>query len=123
MLITGAVMALISVLLGAFGAHGLEKLVDAKSIASFNTGVRYQMYHAITCLFLSNMSLLKVTAKKRIFFLFLVGMILFSGSIYLLVIDEVLGISLSSIGFITPLGGLLLIFGWILLIINAAQIK
>ncbi len=122
-LITGAVLGLIGVLLGAFGAHGLEKLVDTKSIDSFKTGVRYQMYHAIVCIILGNMTVLNMTSKRRIFYFFIGGITLFSGSIYLLVIDEALGMSLSSIGFITPLGGLLLIFGWILLIINVAKIK
>lgn len=112
-LITGAVMALLAVLLGAFGAHGLEKLVDPESINSFTTGVRYQMYHAIVCIILGNMSVLQEVTRKRIFYFFMGGITLFSGSIYLLVIDEVLGISLSSIGFITPLGGLLLILGWV----------
>ena len=122
-LITGASLALTAVLFGAFGAHGLEKLVDAKNIASFNTGVRYQMYHAIVCIILGNMNVLESSSKKRIFYLFVAGIALFSGSIYLLVLDEVLGISLSSIGFITPLGGFLLIFGWIFFIISLVKIK
>ncbi|WP_109302314.1 DUF423 domain-containing protein [Aquimarina sp. AU474] len=122
-LITGAVMALIAVLLGAFGAHGLEKLVDTDSIASFTTGVRYQMYHAIVCIILGNMTVLSSSSQKRIFYLFIGGITLFSGSIYLLVIDSVLGISLSSIGFITPLGGFLLILGWIFFIISLVKIK
>ncbi|MBW1295294.1 DUF423 domain-containing protein [Aquimarina litoralis] len=122
-LITGASLALLSVVLGAFGAHGLEKLVDSENINSFETGVRYQMYHAIVFLILGNMTTLSQISKKRIFYLFLIGVILFSGSIYLLVLDEVFGISLSSIGFITPLGGLMLIFGWILFIISLSKIK
>ncbi len=122
-LITGSVMGLLAVLLGAFGAHGLEKLVNAEQIDSFTTGVRYQMYHAIMCLILGNMTILSYASKKKIFYLFLGGIILFSGSIYLLVIDEVLGVSLSSIGFITPLGGFLLILGWIFFIISLVKIK
>ncbi|WP_106790909.1 DUF423 domain-containing protein [Aquimarina sp. Aq78] len=122
-LITGAVMGLLAVLLGAFGAHGLEKLVDPESINSFTTGVRYQMYHAIVCIILGNMSVLQEVTRKRIFYFFMGGITLFSGSIYLLVIDEVLGISLSSIGFITPLGGLLLILGWTFLVISLVKIK
>ncbi|WP_103865069.1 DUF423 domain-containing protein [Aquimarina sp. I32.4] len=122
-LITGAITGLIAVLLGAFGAHGLEKHVDAASIDSFTTGVRYQMYHAIVCVILGNMTVLQEIRRKRIFYFFIGGIILFSGSIYLLVIDEIFGISLSSIGFITPLGGLLLISGWIFLIISLMKIK
>ncbi len=122
-LITGAVLGLLAVLFGAFGAHGLEKLVDSENIDSFNTGVRYQMYHAIVCIVLGSMYSLSDTFRKRIFYFFIGGITLFSGSIYLLVLDEVLGISLSSIGFITPLGGFLLIFGWILFIIGVSKIK
>ncbi|GAA0712790.1 DUF423 domain-containing protein [Aquimarina litoralis] len=122
-LITGAMLALLAVLLGAFGAHGLEKLADAKNINSFQTGVRYQMYHAIGCLILGNMNMLQQHHKRRVFYLFLIGIILFSGSIYLLVLDEVLGVSLSSIGFITPLGGSVLILGWIFFIIYLSKIK
>ncbi len=122
-LITGATLALISVILGAFGAHGLEKLVDSDGVDSFTTGVRYQMYHAIACIILGNMTILEDVSRKKIFYLFLGGITLFSGSIYLLVIDEVLGFSLSSIGFVTPLGGFLLIFGWIFFIISLVKIK
>ncbi|WP_074407020.1 MULTISPECIES: DUF423 domain-containing protein [Aquimarina] len=122
-LITGAVTGLLAVILGAFGAHGLEKLVDPESINSFTTGVRYQMYHAIVCIILGNMSVLQEVTRKRIFYFFMGGITLFSGSIYLLVIDEVLGVSLSSIGFITPLGGLLLILGWVFFVISLVKIK
>ncbi|WP_241507208.1 DUF423 domain-containing protein [Aquimarina sediminis] len=122
-LITGAVMGLLAVLLGAFGAHGLEKFVDSESIDSFTTGVRYQMYHAIICVVLGNMSVLQEVTRKRIFYFFVGGITLFSGSIYLLVIDEILGVSLSSIGFVTPIGGLLLILGWVFFVISLAKIK
>lgn len=122
-MIFGAAMALIAVLLGAFGAHGLKEMVDSENIASFTTGVRYQMYHAIGCLLLGSISNVDIRYKKRAFFCFFLGILLFSGSIYLLVLDKIIGISLSSIGFITPLGGLLLIFGWIFFIISLAKIK
>ncbi len=122
-LIAGAVTGLVAVLLGAFGAHSLKSLVDAESINSFTTGVRYQMYHAIVCIILGNMVVLEASSRKRIFYFFMGGITLFSGSIYLLVLDDILGISLSSIGFITPLGGFLLIIGWILLIISLIKIK
>lgn len=112
-LITGGILAGLAVLLGAFGAHALKKLVDAAGVASFNTGVRYQMYHAIVFLVIANIKFLPVKAKKQLFYIFLTGVVLFSGSIYFLVLDEILGISLSSIAFVTPFGGLLLIFGWI----------
>ena len=122
-LITGGILGLLAVLLGAFGAHGLERFVDLESIDSFQTGVRYQMYHAIVCIILGNMTVLSPTSQKRIYYFFLGGVTLFSGSIYLLVIDEVFSIDLSGIGFITPLGGLLLIFGWVFFIVSLTKIK
>ncbi|WP_025743401.1 DUF423 domain-containing protein [Aquimarina pacifica] len=122
-LITGAILGLLAVILGAFGAHGLEKLVDANNIDSFATGTRYQMYHAIFCLFLANINTFSERSKKRIFSFIISGILLFSGSIYLLVVDEIFNISLSSIGFITPLGGLLLILGWVFLLISCIKIK
>ncbi len=122
-LITGAIAGLLAVILGAYGAHGLEKFVDADSITSFVTGVRYQMYHAIVIVMLGMMNMIDPDLKKKIYYFFLSGIILFSGSIYLLVTDQIFGIDLSSIGFITPIGGLLLIIGWIFMIISFVKIK
>lgn len=122
-LVTGAIAGLLAVLLGAFGAHGLEKLVDAKQISSFATGVRYQMYHALLLLLIGSMNFSTVAAKRKMFYFFLGGILLFSGSIYVLVMDEVFSMDFSAIGFITPLGGLLLIIGWIFLLISLLKIK
>lgn len=119
--ITGAIAGLLAVVLGAFGAHGLKSLVSPESITSYTTGVRYQMYHAIVCLILGGTAIVPPKVKKRILCCFLMGMFLFCGSIYLLVIDEVLGFDASPIGFITPLGGLLLIVGWALLIVSVLK--
>ncbi len=115
-LITGASFGLIAVILGAFGAHGLQKVVDQAGVASFNTGVRYQMYHALLLLFLGGNSELSQKLKKKAYYFFLIGIFLFSGSIYALVLDEVLGMDFSAIALTTPIGGLLLIIGWILLL-------
>ena len=120
-LVTGASLGLLAVVLGAFGAHGLEKLVDAKNINSFNTGVQYQMYHSVIFLILGNMTMIPNTSKKQIFYFFLLGILFFSGSIYILVMDAIFGISLTSLAFLTPVGGFLLILGWIWLL--AAFIK
>jgi len=122
-LVTGAMAGLLAVLLGAFGAHGLEKLVDAKQISSFATGVRYQMYHALLLLIIGSVNFISEVAKRKMFYFFLGGILLFSGSIYLLVMDEVFSMDFSAIGFITPLGGLLLIIGWIFLLISLLKIK
>ncbi len=116
-LITGAMAGLLAVLLGAFGAHGLKQLVAAEAVASFETGVRYQMYHAIMCIVIGGLSFLTEKQQRQIFYLFLIGTILFSGSIYLLVLDEVMGVSLSGIAFVTPMGGLFLIVGWVRMLV------
>lgn len=122
-LITGVVAGMLAVILGAFGAHGLKKIVDLAAVDSFNTGVRYQMYHAIVLLVLGSMSKIEEQRKKSIFYLFTLGMVLFSGSIYLLVVDQSLGIDLSGIGFVTPIGGSLLIVGWFLFLRAIIKIK
>ena len=122
-LITGAVFGLLAVLLGAFGAHGLQKVVDATAVASFNTGVRYQMYHALVLLFLGTFQLLSEKSKKTLYYFFTIGIIMFSGSIYLLVIDAALGMDFSAIAFAIPISGLLLIIGWALMAIGFMKIK
>lgn len=120
--ITAALLTALTIAIGAFGAHGLKKLVDASSLASFETGVRYQMYHALA-LFVIGLSSISETIKRRVFVLFLLGVVLFSGSIYLLSLGDVLPFSVSGIAFLTPLGGLLFIVGWIVLAIGVLKSK
>ena len=114
-LLTGTVFGLLAIMLGAFGAHGLEKLVDVDAIDTFETGVRYQMYHALFLLFLGLWDGIGKSGKKRIFVLVLVGLILFSFSIYLLALNSLTTFDFRIIGFLTPIGGLFLILGWFLL--------
>ncbi len=114
-LLTGAVLGLLAVVLGAFGAHGLEKIVDKDAVESFGTGVRYQMYHAFFLLFVGTWEGLQVKQQKLLYRLVLIGVILFSFSIYLLVLAPVLSWDLRIIGFLTPLGGTLLIGAWFFL--------
>ena len=113
-----AVLGMTSVILGAFGAHALKDLLTADKIITFETGVRYQMYHAILLLFVGASNILSAKAKKNIFYLCLIGVFLFSGSIYLLATDSLNSINFKTIGFITPIGGLLLIIGWIVLLVD-----
>ncbi|SHI35912.1 DUF423 domain-containing protein [Pseudozobellia thermophila] len=108
----GALLGMLAVILGAFGAHGLEKLIDPSSLQSFETGVRYQMYHALLLLVLGVMPQLGASDKKAIFYLVGAGTVLFSFSIYLLATNELTGFDFRSIGFVTPVGGTLLIVGW-----------
>jgi uncharacterized membrane protein YgdD (TMEM256/DUF423 family) len=101
-----------AILLGAFGAHALKEIVTSEGLKSFEIAVRYQMYHVIVLLFVNADSKFMVKDKNIISFLFFVGIVLFSGSIYAIT----LGINPKSIWFITPLGGLLFILGWVKMI-------
>lgn len=102
--------------MGAFGAHALEKILDTAALDSFETGVRYQMYHALLLLLVGTFNFLSEKSQKIIFYLLLFGIILFSGSIYLLVLFE-----LTQIALLTPLGGGLLIVAWVVLLITALK--
>tara|TARA_R110002111_G_scaffold120475_1_gene183701 strand:+ start:9362 stop:9751 length:390 start_codon:yes stop_codon:yes gene_type:complete len=123
LLITGAILGVLGIILGAFAAHGLEKLVDADAIKSFETGVRYQLYHAFFLLILGSTSFLSLKAKKTIFYLVLFGVIFFSVSIYGLATNSLSGFDFKTIAFITPLGGLLLIAAWMVMLIGIIRNK
>lgn len=113
----GAILAAIAVALGAFGAHGLKKIVSLETVQIFQTGVQYQMYHAIAFL-LTGLLYEKCSPKfARIAgVLFLFGIILFSGSLYLLTAGRAAEIAdLDKAGIITPVGGLAFIAGWLFL--------
>ena len=113
----GAAFALTAVILGAFGAHALKELLNNNQLASFETGVRYQMYHGIVLLFIG-ISFNKIRKTALISKLLASGTILFSFSIYLLNIQDLIGISISFLGPITPIGGALLIGGWFRLLLS-----
>ncbi|MDE3742996.1 DUF423 domain-containing protein [Maribacter polysaccharolyticus] len=112
---SGIFFGVLAVILGAFGAHGLGKMIDADAILTYETGVRYQMYHALFLLILANTDYLEVKKKKAVFYSIVLGIVLFSFSIYLLAINALTAIDFRKIGFLTPIGGTLLIFGWSLL--------
>jgi uncharacterized membrane protein YgdD (TMEM256/DUF423 family) len=103
-----AIFGGLAVILGALGAHTLKDLLDANAMESFRTATMYQLFHAIALVAIPNDSKFTWTVRCWVS-----GTLLFSGSIYLLVFDELVGINLSVIGPITPLGGLFLIAGWI----------
>jgi len=111
--VTATVLGAITIAIGAFGAHGLKKLVDAEALSVFETGVRYQMYHTLALLMLGSMNMISETVKKRVFQFFTLGILLFSGSIYLLSLKEILPFNSVFLGPITPIGGGLLILGWL----------
>lgn len=121
--ISAAVLGAVTIAIGAFGAHGLKQLVSADAVASFETGVRYQMYHVIVLIALSLSTKISEVTLKWVFRFFIVGMLLFSGSIYLLAVKEVLPFEVSFLGPITPLGGLLFISGWLRLAFGFRKLK
>lgn len=111
-LLSAGLLIMTAIVLGAFGAHALEKVVSPERLSSYEVGVRYQMYTGLALLvFGSNASKLafQLTWIHR---LMLGGTVLFSGSIYLLSFQEMMGVSLSFLGPITPIGGTFLIAGW-----------
>lgn len=118
LLVTGSLLGLLGIGLGAFAAHGLKELVSVESIKSFETAVRYQMYHAILLLFLGVTSLLSSKIKRIVFYLIITGLLLFSGSIYALATNDLTAFDFKTIGFITPIGGLFLIGAWALMLFS-----
>lgn len=123
LLIAGAVLGILGIILGAFAAHGLEKLVDVDAIKSFETGVRYQIYHAFFLLILGSTSFVSLRMKKLIVYLVLLGVVLFSGSIYGLATNALSGFDFKTIALLTPVGGLLLIVAWIVMLIGIIRNK
>ena len=111
--ITAALLGALTIAIGAFGAHALKDLVDANAVSSFETGVRYQMYHVLALLIIGSISKIPNSTKKWVFRFFLFGMIFFSGSIYMLALNDVLPFSTKIFGPITPIGGLLFMIGWV----------
>ncbi|MEX6626396.1 DUF423 domain-containing protein [Tenacibaculum salmonis] len=114
-LISGALFGGLSVIFGAFGAHALKKILSEEQLNSFETGVKYQMYHAIVLLFIGSYF---PTPNQFMSWAFIIGIILFSFSIYGLVLSSVKGKKMKFLGPITPLGGLLLVIGWLLLLFS-----
>lgn len=113
---TAASFGMLSVIFGAFGAHALKKILSTDQLQSFEVGVKYQMYHAIVLLVLG---LNPNYTTSAIYWCFTIGIILFSFSIYGLVLSDAKGKKLRFLGPITPFGGLFLVAGWALLLINA----
>lgn len=114
-ILTAAFLGIIAIILGAFGAHALKAILLPEQLTSFETGVRYQMYHAFFLFFVASRKELSLKAVNVIYNLVLAGVIFFSGSIYLLTTKNITQIDFKIIGFVTPIGGLLLIFAWIVL--------
>jgi uncharacterized membrane protein YgdD (TMEM256/DUF423 family) len=122
-LITASIFGVLAVALGAFGAHGLEQITkDEKILNGFRTGVQYQMYHALALLAVAIIyDRLPNRWIKWAGNGFVLGIILFSGSLYLLTFLKVQGLAVKFVGPITPLGGLFFIAGWLCLLIGVAK--
>ena len=120
---TGAVLGMIAIILGAFGAHALKKVLYIEELSTFETGVRYQMYHALFLIFIGIINELSQKTKKIIYNLVVFGVLLFSGSIYLLATNTLTSFDFKVIGFITPIGGLLLILAWGVLLFHTLMKK
>jgi uncharacterized membrane protein YgdD (TMEM256/DUF423 family) len=118
-LIAGSLLGALSVALGAFGAHGLKKIVSAEAVSTFETGVRYQFYHTFAILIVAIL-FEKLPGKYLVWAgnSFLAGILLFSGSLYLLTaLNATETVGLRKIGIITPFGGLFFIAGWLLMLL------
>lgn len=124
-LLTGSALAALAVALGAFGAHGLKKIADAETVQVFQTGVQYQIYHALALLVVA---MVFEKFQNRLVtwagFLFLTGIVLFSGSLYLITFLKTTESALVNyIGPVTPIGGMLFMAGWLFLLAGVFRKK
>ncbi len=115
----GALFAALAVILGAFGAHALKALLSTEQLLVFETGVRYQFYHSFALL-VTGISFSYFPNKniKLAATFFIIGILLFSGSLYAMTILSIIGKSIGTVGVITPMGGFCFIIGWILLFLG-----
>lgn len=125
LLVIGSILGASAVILGAFGAHALKTILTESQLESYQTGVHYQIIHAIVIIIIG---ILYHLTKNRNFItaanLMFAGVMFFSFSIYLLSIRDFLGMpQLSFLGPVTPIGGTLMIIGWIIILINAVKLK
>ena len=111
-LLVAVFLGVTAIILGAFGAHALKKVLSEAQLQSFEVGVRYQMYHALFLLFIGTFAMLNEKERAIIFWLTLSGVLFFSGSIYLLATNQLTQLKTKFLGPVTPIGGMLLISAW-----------
>jgi len=117
-LLSATLFGALAIILGALGAHALKKILSPNLMQSFETGVKYQMYHAIILLVIGLQLKFENSLEQVIAWSFFIGIILFSFSIYGLCISSAKNKKIKILGPITPLGGLCLLTGWILLFVR-----
>lgn len=123
-LISAAVFGALAVILGAFGAHGLKKIIDAEHLQTWQTAVQYHFYHTFALLFLTTFARHKNNLINFSSYCFTAGIILFSGSLYILSLKDYLQMDgINFLGPVTPVGGLLFILGWAGLLLAALRDK
>ncbi len=110
--ITASILAATSIMLGAFGAHALKELITAERLLTFEVGVRYQMYIALSLLVFAICEDRFQFEIRLVRILMLAGILLFSGSIYLIALSDIWGLNTKILGPLTPIGGLCIILGW-----------
>ncbi len=121
-IIIACVFGILAVILGAFGAHGLKKLISAEQLAVWETAVQYQFYHTLGMLFLATFSRFKSRAINAASWFFTFGILLFSGSLYLMATKDLLSVTYPGfLGPLTPVGGLFFILGWLSLLIATVK--
>ena len=120
---TAAILGLLAVTLGAFGAHGLKKIVPPEAINTFETGVRYQFYHTLALLAIAMLfEKFPLRSIRYAGICFITGIVLFSGSLYALTLLQATNtVGLSGLGAITPIGGLFFIAGWLCLFLGVGK--
>ena len=121
--VAGFLFGLIGVIMGAFATHGLKPVLTPESLDSFETGVKFQMYHSLLFILLGTVKPMNHRLSNWVFILLLGGILLFSGSIYLLATNSLTSFDFTAIALITPLGGIMLIGCWMLLLISFLKLK
>ena len=116
--IFGTFFGMTAVIIGAFGTHALGEQLDLDQLRSFETGVKYQMYHALLMIILGFNIKAKSKFLNLIFYMLVIGIVLFSGSIYGLATNSLTSFDFTKIALITPIGGSLLILSWLLILVS-----
>jgi uncharacterized membrane protein YgdD (TMEM256/DUF423 family) len=122
-IVLAAIFGTLAVVLGAFGAHTIKKIIDEKHLEIWQTAVQYHFYHTFALLFLSTFGRFRNKIINFSSWCFVVGILLFSGSLYVLALQDLLSVNAKIFGPITPLGGFFFILGWLSLLIAALRNK